>query len=141
MVTDYFFVYSYFFQCVRKKIEKNFWDMEIIGNRRKRSFVCFFAFHSKQNKFVPSFFGRIYGAPILLLVSSDLYLLTKLIHELLYHSSLLLSPLAEWINSSWFLRWSDLRRPTKKSKSSMAESFLDIIYSKQGVTAFQIKPL
>ena len=34
MVTDYFFVYSYFFQCEEKK-EKNFWDMEIIGNRRK----------------------------------------------------------------------------------------------------------
>ena len=35
MVTDYFFVYSYFFQC-EKKIEKIFWDMEIIGNRRKK---------------------------------------------------------------------------------------------------------
>ena len=35
-------------------------------------FVCFVAFHSKQNKFVNSVFGRIYGAPILLLVSSDL---------------------------------------------------------------------
>jgi hypothetical protein len=23
---------------VRKKIEKNFWDMEIIGNRRKKNF-------------------------------------------------------------------------------------------------------
>ena len=34
MVTDYFFVYSYFFQR-RKKIIKNFWDMEIIGNIRK----------------------------------------------------------------------------------------------------------
>ena len=34
MVTDYFFVYSYFFQCEEKN-EKNFWDMEIIGNRRK----------------------------------------------------------------------------------------------------------
>ena len=35
MVTDYFFVYSYF-SSVRKKNEKNFWDMEIIGNRQKR---------------------------------------------------------------------------------------------------------
>ena len=34
MATDYFFVYSYFSR-VRKKIEKNFWDMEMIGNRRK----------------------------------------------------------------------------------------------------------
>ena len=34
MVTDYFFVYSYF-SSVRKKNEKNFWDMGIIGNRRK----------------------------------------------------------------------------------------------------------
>ena len=38
MVTDYFFVYSYFFQR-RKKIIKNFWDMEIIGNRRKKVFT------------------------------------------------------------------------------------------------------
>ena len=43
MVTDYFFVYSYFFQCVRKKIEKNFWDMEIIGNRRKIPFLVTFS--------------------------------------------------------------------------------------------------
>ena len=34
MVTDYFFVYSYFFQREEKN-EKNFWDMEIIGNKRK----------------------------------------------------------------------------------------------------------
>ena len=37
MVTDYFFFYSYFFQFKEKK-EKNFWDMEIIGNRRKNYF-------------------------------------------------------------------------------------------------------
>ena len=37
MVTDYFFVYSSFFQC-EEKIVKNFWDMEIIGNRRKNPF-------------------------------------------------------------------------------------------------------
>ena len=35
MVTDYFFVYS----SVRKKIEKIFLDMEIIGNRRKKKFL------------------------------------------------------------------------------------------------------
>ena len=35
-------------------------------------FVCFFAFHDKQNKFVRSFFGRIYGVPNLLSVLSDL---------------------------------------------------------------------
>ena len=34
MVTDYFFDYPYFFQYEEKK-EKIFWDMEIIGNRRK----------------------------------------------------------------------------------------------------------
>ena len=34
MVTDYFFVYSYF-SSVRKIIEKKFWAMEIIGNRQK----------------------------------------------------------------------------------------------------------
>ena len=39
MVTDYFFVYSYFFS-VRKKIEKKFWDMEIIGNKRKILFLA-----------------------------------------------------------------------------------------------------
>ena len=38
MVTDYFFVYS-FFSSVRKKIEKNFWDIEILGNRRKNKIV------------------------------------------------------------------------------------------------------
>ena len=37
------------------------------------SFVCFFAFHGKQNKFVRLFFGRIYGPPKLLLVLSDLW--------------------------------------------------------------------
>ena len=37
MVTDYFFVYSYFFQWIKKTI-KNFWDMEIIGNIRKMYF-------------------------------------------------------------------------------------------------------
>ena len=37
MVTDYFFVYSYFFQCEEKK-EKKFWETEIIGNRRKKLF-------------------------------------------------------------------------------------------------------
>ena len=41
MVTDYFFVYSYFFQCEEKN-EKNFWDMEIIGNRRKMVFPVVF---------------------------------------------------------------------------------------------------
>ena len=35
-------------------------------------FVCFFAFLSKQNKFVRWLFWRINGAPILLFVSSDL---------------------------------------------------------------------
>ena len=43
-------------------------------------FVCFFAFHGKQNKFVRLFFGWIYGAPKLLLVLSDLdhrYILSK----------------------------------------------------------------
>ena len=38
MVTDYFFVYSYFFQREEKN-EKIFWDMEIIGNRRKMIFI------------------------------------------------------------------------------------------------------
>ena len=52
MVTDYFFVYSYFFQR-RKKIIKNFWDMEIIGNIRKKQCpirLCDFAhtYHSKE---------------------------------------------------------------------------------------------
>ena len=38
MITDYFFVYSYFFQfwTMKFQIIKNFWDMEIIGNRRKK---------------------------------------------------------------------------------------------------------
>ena len=35
-------------------------------------FVCFFAFHGKQNKFVCLIFGRTYGAPKLLSVLSDL---------------------------------------------------------------------
>ena len=35
-------------------------------------FVCFFAFHDKQNKLVRLFFGRIYGGPKLLMVLSDL---------------------------------------------------------------------
>ena len=35
-------------------------------------FVCLEKQKSKQNKFVRSFFGRIYGAPKLLLVLSDL---------------------------------------------------------------------
>ena len=39
--------------------------------KRTNEFVLF-AFHSKQNKFVGSIFGRIYGAPILLSVLSDL---------------------------------------------------------------------
>ena len=30
------------FSSVRKKIEKNFWDMEIIGNRRKISDMLFY---------------------------------------------------------------------------------------------------
>ena len=34
---------------MRKKIEKNFWDMEIIGNRRKRVFVHLFS----HNQLVP----------------------------------------------------------------------------------------
>ena len=40
MVTDYFFVCSYFFQVCTMKIRKikNYWDMEIIGNRRKKVF-------------------------------------------------------------------------------------------------------
>jgi hypothetical protein len=43
MVTDYFFVYSYFFQfwTMKFQIIKNFWDMEIIGNRRKMSIFKF----------------------------------------------------------------------------------------------------
>ena len=40
MVTDYFFIYSYFFQCEEKN-EKKIWDMEIIGNRRKNKFFFF----------------------------------------------------------------------------------------------------
>ena len=28
------------FSSVRKRIEKNFWDMEIIGNRRKKGLVA-----------------------------------------------------------------------------------------------------
>ena len=35
-------------------------------------FVCFFAFHGKQNKFVRLVFGKIYGVPKLLLVLFDL---------------------------------------------------------------------
>ena len=35
-------------------------------------FVCFFTLHGKQIKFVRSFFGRIYGAPNLLSVLSEL---------------------------------------------------------------------
>ena len=37
MVTDYFLSIP-IFSSVRKKNEKNFWDMEIIGNRRKNFF-------------------------------------------------------------------------------------------------------
>ena len=36
----------------------------ILTKNKRICFVCFFAFHSKQNKFVRSFFGRIYGASI-----------------------------------------------------------------------------
>ena len=42
------------FSSVRKKIEKNFWDMEIIGNRRKKnvtfevSFSCTSGFKSEN---------------------------------------------------------------------------------------------
>ena len=35
-------------------------------------FVCFFTLHGKQIKFVRSFFGRIYGAPICISVLSYL---------------------------------------------------------------------
>ena len=42
-------------------------------NEQRNVFVCFFAFYSKQNKFVGAFFGRIKGAPKLLLVLSDLF--------------------------------------------------------------------
>ena len=38
MVTDYFSSIP-IFSSVRKKIEKNFWDMGIIGNRRKIKYV------------------------------------------------------------------------------------------------------
>ena len=51
MVTDYFFVYSYFFQFWTMKIQKikNFWDMEIIGNRRKIPFLhCFALFYNSD---------------------------------------------------------------------------------------------
>ena len=51
-------------------------DWHAIDSPKKQTnkihFVCFFAFLSKQNKFVRLFFGRIYGKPILLLVLSDL---------------------------------------------------------------------
>ena len=35
------------FSSVRKKIEKKFWDMEIIGNRRKNNF---FKIKGQENK-------------------------------------------------------------------------------------------
>ena len=41
-------------------------------NKRTNLFY-FFHFHGKQNKFVRSFFGRIFDAPKLLLVLTDLY--------------------------------------------------------------------
>ena len=48
-------------------------DWRDIDSPKKRiCFVCFFAFHSKKKKSVPLFFGRIYGAPKLLSVLSDL---------------------------------------------------------------------
>ena len=48
MVTDYFFVDSYFFQIRTMKIQiiKKFWDMEIIGNRRKNIFLVTFRYKS-----------------------------------------------------------------------------------------------
>ena len=46
-------------------------------------FVCFFAFHGKQNKLICSFFGRIYGEPKLLLVFSNLQVNDKTISKIL----------------------------------------------------------
>jgi hypothetical protein len=54
MVTDYFFVYSYFFQWI-KKIIKNFWDMEIIGNIRKFFFSRRKRFQ-RENQYTGTFF-------------------------------------------------------------------------------------
>ena len=48
MVTDYFFVYSYFFPSWTMKFQKIkiFWDVEIIGNRRKKVlWASFTIFH------------------------------------------------------------------------------------------------
>ena len=58
MVTDYFFVYSHFFQWI-KKIIKNFWDMEIIGNIRKMNL-----FKRKYLKIVIQLQQISYYAPI-----------------------------------------------------------------------------
>ena len=49
MVPYYFFVYSYFFN-EKKKIIKNFWVMEIIGNIRKNTINIF-----KMDLFFPYF--------------------------------------------------------------------------------------
>ena len=65
-------------QCVKvRQNQKQIGEPQILQKKRtdKRiCFVCFFAFHSKQNKSVGSFLTRIYGVPILLLVLSGLYL-------------------------------------------------------------------
>merc|ERR1712051_394728 len=54
MVTEHFFVYSYFFQCEEKN-EKKFWDMEIIGNRRKITFSSIPIFSSVRKKIEKNF--------------------------------------------------------------------------------------
>ena len=51
---------------MRKKIEKKFWDMEIIGNRRKndfesQNFTIFYHFYSTDRKTQKLFKGLVVG--------------------------------------------------------------------------------
>ena len=65
------------FELAKDQIKlKADWSAIDSPKQRTNKFVlfAFFAFHSKQSKFVRSFiFGRIFGAPKLLSVLSDLY--------------------------------------------------------------------
>ena len=70
----------YFFPCLKfHKLVKVSWFRKQIGaslilpkNKWTNLFCLLLTLHGKQIKFVRSFFGKIYGAPICFLVLSDL---------------------------------------------------------------------
>ena len=56
------------FLCLYERsinLESNLWSASFSKKTNRRiCFVCFFALHGKQIKFLRSFFGRIYSSPI-----------------------------------------------------------------------------